>query len=83
MKKFKDLQFTKNSLNTRAFLEFENNYGISVITDGYGGAGFFEVAVMKNGNVCYDTWITEDVQGWLNKGDVTILMNKIQMLKND
>jgi len=85
MKTFKDLNFTdKNHIDgQRAVLEFDNGYGISVIT-GYGAYGStdapYEIAVLKDGGICYDTEITSDVIGYLTPDRVTKIMIKIQEL---
>jgi hypothetical protein len=50
---------------------FPNGYGASVINDGYGReAGLWELAVLCNGALCYDTPITGDVLGWLTVEEV-------------
>ena len=68
----------------QATLEFENGYGVSVI---FGEAFFsngintYELAVLKDGNLRYDTWITDDVMRYLTEGEVTAAMIKVQELK--
>ena len=63
---------------------FDNGYGASVVSSNmtYGGnQGLFEVAVLdKNGEVCYDTSITNDVVGFLDFADVADILNKIRSL---
>lgn len=64
--------------------KFDNGYGASVIWNSmsYGGKDMlFEVAVLdKNGSVCYDTPVTEDVVGWLDFDGVVDILNKIKAL---
>ncbi len=64
---------------------FDNGYGASVVSGPhtYGGNdGLFEVAVLdSNGELCYDTPITEDVVGWLDFDGVADILNKIKSLK--
>ena len=63
--------------------KFDNGYGASVVCNfGTYGAknGLFEVAVLKNGEMCYDTPITSDVVGWLDFGGVADILNKIKAL---
>ncbi len=63
--------------------KFDNGYGASVVCNfGTYGAkdGLFEVAVLKNGEICYDTPITSDVVGWLDFGGVADILNKIKAL---
>jgi len=86
MKQFKDLQFKQHrELNgVVARITFDNGYGASVVKHeySYGGKdGLYELAVLdKNGELCYDTPITEDVIGYLRDIDVTDVMEKIQKL---
>ena len=63
--------------------KFDNGYGASVVSHfgSYGGKdGLFEVAVLKNGEMCYDTPITSDVVGWLDFAGVADILNKIKAL---
>jgi hypothetical protein len=63
--------------------KFDNGYGASVVCNfGTYGAkdGLFEVAVLKNDEICYDTPITSDVVGWLDFGGVADILNKIKAL---
>jgi len=86
MKTFIDLEFIKDeNLNMRrAYLEFDNGYGVSVIngvnayTD---NDDKYELAVMLDGHICYDSSITNDVVGRLSKEGVTDLMEAVQELK--
>lgn len=69
---------------TQWIFEFENGYGASVITGGiaYGGkAGFFELAVLRGNELCYDTPITDDVVGWLTSDEVNQLLDNIEHLQ--
>jgi hypothetical protein len=63
---------------------FDNGYGASVVSGPhtYGGKdGLFEVAVLdKNGGLCYNTPITNDVVGWLDFSGVADVLNKIKSL---
>lgn len=69
--------------------KFDNDYGASVVKH-FGSYGYeddlFELAVLKynkNGksHLCYDTEITNDVEGYLTNDDVLKLLNKIKQLK--
>ncbi len=65
---------------------FDNGYGVSVVshTNSYGGKkGLYELAILKEGDICYDTEITNDVIGHLTPESVTEIMIKVQELKND
>lgn len=63
--------------------EFENGYGASVLTGSiaYGGiAGLFEIAVTRNGYLCYDTPITNDVIGYLTIDEALKVLDDIEQL---
>jgi hypothetical protein len=89
MKKFQDLPFLPINdgfmVGKQACMTFENGYGVSVVshTYSYGGKdGLFEVAVLgKDGNLTYDTPVTNDVIGYLTEEDVTDVMKQVQELK--
>ena len=86
MKTFKDLKFKEhkelNGVVGRIF--FDNGYGASVVKHDYsygGKDGLYELAVLdKNGELTYDTPITNDVIGYLRDIDVTDVLEKIQKL---
>ena len=53
--------------------KFDNNYGASVVKHdcSYGNADdLFELAVLYNGQITYDTDLTQDVIGWLTQDEV-------------
>ena len=63
--------------------EFPNGYGASVAKTfvSYGHKDdLFELAVLKDGYLCYDTPITDDVIGWLSNQEVLDLLKKISEL---
>ena len=63
--------------------EFPNNYGISIIKHfgSYGGPeDKFEIAVLKDGDLCYDTEITNDVIGHLSESEVIAYAMRIYKL---
>lgn len=82
---FEDLTFlpTIYSEGIQAIVNFDNNYGASVVKSNrsYGGKeGLYELAITYNGDICYDTYITNDVLGHLTPEDVTKLLEKIEAL---
>jgi hypothetical protein len=90
MKKFEDLEFEKIENDTfktgvTSRMVFENGYGVSVVshTYSYGGKeGLYEVAVLgKDGDLTYDTPVTNDVIGYLEPVEVTDIMKQVQELK--
>ena len=63
--------------------EFPNGYGASVIRHdfSYGGKdGLWEMAVLKEGYLCYNTHITNDVIGYLSDADVKSTLKEIEQL---
>lgn len=89
MKKFEDLEFEKiedapYQVGVKCRTTFENGYGASVVshTHSYGGkAGLFELAVLdSDGEITYDTPVTDDVIGYLTPEEVTEALAFIQSL---
>lgn len=88
---FDDLKFGPRKCKidgVQAIVHFENGYGASVIK-GYGSygndEGLYELAVIKGGSenwdICYDSGITEDVEGHLTPEAVTYYLQRIKSLK--
>jgi len=87
MRTFKDLLFNTvddHSNWIRAFMKFDNGYGVSVVQGPHshgGKIGLYELAVLDdNGEITYGTYITDDVLGFLTPEDVTKHMIEIQEL---
>jgi len=87
MKQFKDIEFKPNPMGADFGIvsrtQFDNGYEASVVRSEYtygGDKGLYELAVFKDGEICYDTPITDDVIGYLRPEDVTDVMAKIQQL---
>ena len=87
MKTFKDIEFKPNPMGEdfgiTSRTQFDNGYEASVVKSDYtygGKNGLYELAVFKDGEICYDTPITDDVIGYLRPEDVTDVMAKIQQL---
>ena len=89
--KFSDLQFNphKNYPDTgvQAKHFFDNGYGVSVVSfpGSYGFRdGLYESAVLKgteeDWEICYDTWITNDVLGYQSEEEVEDLLHQIKNL---
>ena len=88
MKKFKDLDFIEldpymNGVG--ANMMFENGYGVSVVCHSFsygGNSGLYELAVLdREGNIPYDTPVTDDVLGHLTPEGVTEKMAFVQVLQ--
>jgi hypothetical protein len=82
---FEDLEFKERQHNQgiQARVGFENGYGASVVKGPhtYGGTnGLYELAVLYDDKICYDTDITNDVLGFLCEAEVTALLMKIKSL---
>lgn len=63
--------------------DFPNGYTASVVrhSGSYGSdRGLWELAVMHNGDLVYDTPITDDVIGHLGESDVDALLDKVAAL---
>lgn len=66
--------------------EFPNGYGASVLNSTYshgGEAGLYELAVLKDSDICYSTPITNDVIGHLTAEEVTELLREIEALPKE
>ena len=91
MKKFEDLDFEEINeapfmVGKKARMMFDNGFGVSVVshTFSYGGKdGKYELAVLdSDGQLTYETPITNDVMGYLESEEVTNIMKDIQNLDN-
>jgi hypothetical protein len=64
--------------------KFANGYGASVVRHAYsygGPSGMWELAVLGlDGDLTYDTPVTDDVVGWLTEADVDRLLGQVQAL---
>jgi len=63
--------------------DFSNGYGISIVkhNGSYGHENDqWEIAVMKDGECCYTTPITDDVIGWLSEDMVMMYVMSIRTL---
>lgn len=86
MKDFNDLVFKVHPVFAGGYqsrFEFDNGYGVSVV-NGQGsyvnGPNQYEVAILKNGDLCYDTHITDDVLGYNTPEEVSRIMKQCQEL---
>jgi hypothetical protein len=87
MKTFNDLDFQPMQFDVgiQTRINFDNGYGASVIRSPYsygGNQDLYELAVVKDNAIRYDTPITDDVIGYLTEDDVTKYLRQIQELKN-
>ena len=85
--KFSKLEFKPHlgGEGVQARINFDNGYGASIVQTKYSYGhekGLYELAVMRNGFICYDTPITNDVIGYLNKLEVEELLIRIKNLSD-
>lgn len=84
MATFDDLAWKIHRLSGKvSTLFFDNGYGVSVVCSKYsygGSEGLFELAVLFNGELCYDTPVTSDVLGYLTPEQVTVHMQQVEAL---
>lgn len=88
MTTFNDLDFQPHRYpvaddDVQAKIFFPNGYGASVIKTGFsygGGDGRYELAVLYDERITYDTPVTEDVLGWLDEDGVTKALQEIEAL---
>lgn len=86
--KFKDLVFEKHPvalLDLQAFYQFPNGYGVSVINGDYAYCdnGTYEVAIMKNGEVCCDTPLTDDVLRYQTPEEIDEILKEVESYEKD
>jgi hypothetical protein len=65
------------------FVEFDNGYTASVVCNdaSYGSdRGLFEIAILYNDDIVYDTGLTEDVIGFLDFDGVIQTLDNIRKL---
>jgi hypothetical protein len=85
-KTFEDINFERNEDldGVVGRIMFDNGYGASVVRHimSYGGKlGLYELAILdKEGDLTYDTPVTNDVIGYLTPEEVTNYLIKIQEL---
>ena len=87
MKTFEDLEFKPHTsgYGSRARIDFNNGYGASIVFGNMfysNGIDTYELAVMKDGDLCYSSGITNDVIGYITKDEVTEYMKQIQELED-
>lgn len=75
--------FEKTKGAKHAVMNFDNGYGVSVVFGEIfysNGIDTYELAVLKNGELCMDSPITNDVLRHLSKDMITQIMINIQKL---
>ena len=66
----------------RAYVDFDNGFYVSIINGLYsvGDIDQYEIAIMDKGGVCYDTPLTDDVIGCLDKQGVEKWLRSVSLL---
>ena len=84
-KTFADLQpVERRDGSFQARMKFDNGYEVSVVASSYNTqGGTFELAILKNDKICYDTHITNDVIRCDTQDEITFNMALIQELQPD
>ena len=81
---FKTLRKTDRENGVQYYFEADNGYGASIVqtTYSYGGnQGLWELAVLdSDGEITYNTSITNDVLGYLSEEEVNETLEKIKNL---
>jgi hypothetical protein len=86
---FQELNFKGHpiGMGKQCVVKFSNGYGASIVQGPhtYGGPnGLYELAVFgKNGEITYDTPITNDVLGYLSELEVEKILTNIKNLDYD
>lgn len=86
MYEFSDLLFMPHYINgIHATMNFDNGYGVSVVKGElfYCDEDTFEVAILKDGDICYTTPLTGDVLGYQTAEDITKIMQELQTYEKD
>ena len=77
------IETNKHMDGIQKLYQFNNGYGASVIKHkgSYGfDKGLWELAVLNEGELCYDSEITGDVIGYLNDPQVDNILGQIARL---
>jgi len=62
---------------------FENGYTASISRGPHTGGsslGLYEFAILVDGELCYDTWITDETVGCLNWNEAMNLVKQVGLL---
>lgn len=84
--KFEDIKFKyiPEKKGIQSIIKCPNGYDVSVVQNefSYGrSSNLYEIAILKNGRICYYTKITNDVIGWLSEKEVEETILAISKLK--
>ena len=68
MLNIEDLEFRPHKAGFQATAHFENGFGVSIIPEA--DLEHYEVAILKDNKLCYDTNITKDVLRYQTRDEV-------------
>ena len=83
MKTFEDLEFKINRFGSfQAIENFDNGYGVFVVhgRSSHYRDNTYEIGVLKDGNLCFDTQITDYVLGHQSIDQINDVMKRVQEL---
>lgn len=81
---FSDLKFNPHPVqpyfNNQARYDFPNGYGISVVNGecAYCDEDTYEVGILKDGNLCYNTTLTSDVLSYQTPDDIDSILKVLE-----
>lgn len=79
---FKELEFYPHEIHSgeHARYTFPNGYGVSVINDPgtYSSKGTYEVAILYDGHLTYNTPLTDDVLSEQTPEDIDTILSTIE-----
>lgn len=86
--KFKDLIFKKHDVegfHSHATHQFSNGYGVSVVDGKYAYCdnGTYEVAILKNDEICFNTPLTNDVLAYQTPEQIDEILKEVESYEKD
>ena len=73
-----DFEFRPHFQGFQAVAKFDNGFGVSVIPEV--DQKHYEVAVLRDGKLCYDSGLTEDTERFLTVSDVHNFVHRVRSL---
>ncbi len=69
----------------RAYVQFDNGFYVSILSSkhSYGNIDQYELGILDDNGLCYDTPLTNDVVGYLDKEDVEKWLKDVSELDYD
>ena len=73
-----DFEFRPHFQGFQAVAKFDNGFGVSVVPEV--DQKHYEVAVLRDGKLCYDSGLTEDTERFLTVSDVHNFVHRVRSL---